>query len=375
MFEFTREFIINDDKGHLANNKKWEVRKDTFLVERMVNIRKKDIVSVHRTKGKDSEKEVVKVDFTKVKGTFAAGDLIRMIITIRQEGRVISLVNDQYPWPSKQYFYEFKASAANALAAADVLAVEAIAKHNAALEDMDRLLDVKKGAEDSELEISARDCYTRIHDIVFVKVPEDADKSTAAAYTGYQDYVELAHYERKNVKEVGTPVGAFTLSKAGSEGRGTTAQLLKNNRLLTAANLDPYGLNKDERPIPGAIYDQFVIEQVSERRHIGSHVFGAIDHSLTTYVFFVNSTYAGDFNTVLTSLGVAICESAPDAPIAKDSHVHDVIAKAVDVKANAAADAAASAADIKAVNDVIDAVQAAHASDDNATAIQGLKKR
>lgn len=330
MFEFTREFIINDDKGHLANNKKWEVRnKDTFLVERMVNIRKKDIVSVHRTTGEDSEKELVTVDFTGVTGTFAANDLIRMIITIRQEGRVISLVNDQYPWPSKQYFYEFKASAANALADADVLAVEAIAKHNAALEDMDRLLDVKKSAK-GKLEISARDCYTRIHDIVFVKVPEDADKSTAAAYTGYQDYVELAHYERKNAEE-NTTKGAFTLSKAGFEGRGTTAQLLKNNRLLTAANLDPYGLNKDERPIPGAIYDQFVIEQVSERRHIGSQVFGAIDHSLTTYVFFVNSTYADDFETVLKSIGVDICKSAPNDPTAKGSHVHDVIAKAIDV--------------------------------------------
>ena len=57
-------------------------------------------------------------------------------------------------------------------------------------------------------------------------------------------------------------------------------------------------------------YDQYTIECVSERRHIGSQVFGAIDKSLTTYVFFVEQSIPGtsgnttskDFETALASV-------------------------------------------------------------------------
>jgi hypothetical protein len=76
----------------------------------------------------------------------------------------------------------------------------------------------------------------------------------------------------------------------GTEGMGTVARLQKNNRVLTAANITPYGFDRDERPMPGGKYDQFTIQYVSERRHQTAGVFGAIDHSLVTLVFFVPAT-------------------------------------------------------------------------------------
>ena len=76
----------------------------------------------------------------------------------------------------------------------------------------------------------------------------------------------------------------------GTEGMGTVARLQKNNRVLTAANITPYGFDRGERPMPGGKYDQFTIQYVSERRHQTAGVFGAIDHSLVTLVFFVPAT-------------------------------------------------------------------------------------
>ncbi len=375
MFEFTREFIINDNIGHLDTGKDkkfvFDTQANAFLVERMVNVRAKDIVSIHRTKALKGENESAVVDFAEIKSAdIKKDDVMRLIITIREQGRVLSIVNDQYPWHSKQYFFEFTASADGALASNDATAVANVAKHNAALEDMDRLIDISASGKD--LSILARDPYTRIHSIEIVKVPLDAAQPVGAVYTGYQDYVKVLDFKRsaltknendhtkENVPASGNPKVVF---QKGYEGAGNVAQLLKNNRLLTAANIDPYGLNKDERPVPGKLYDQFVVEQVSERRHIGSQVFGAIDHSLTTYVFFVEQSIANDFEDELKKSGVAVCSQS------NVSHVHNVIALDKDVDM-------ANAADKDATNALVDAVKAAHVNDGTPVSeVTNLKKR
>ena len=68
---------------------------------------------------------------------------------------------------------------------------------------------------------------------------------------------------------------------------GYVARLQKNNRILTAANITPYGFDRDERPVPGGKVSSIYYQYVSERRHQTAGVFGAIDHSLVTLVFFV----------------------------------------------------------------------------------------
>jgi hypothetical protein len=93
---------------------------------------------------------------------------------------------------------------------------------------------------------------------------------------------------------------------------GTVARLQKNNRVLTAANITPYGFDRDERPVPGGKYHQFTIQYVSERRHQTAGVFGAIDRSLTTLVFFVLDGDAAKFEALLAKLGT-VCPVAVDA--------------------------------------------------------------
>lgn len=319
MFQFTREFIINDNVGKLGGtlkDLKFGVVNDTLVVDRMVNIRKEDVVSIHKHAYQPEANSSVTLDLTQVKAS-AKDAIVRFVISIRQEGKVSALVNDQYPWHTKQYFYEIKASAAT-LAAADAKAVEAQAKKEAVAEAEDRLIDVTASATGAKLTIAATDCYTRIHEVRIVEVRDGIVSPVTAGtvLTGNQDYKVLARVDAKDIAAAAkTPSTLITAAVVGTEGTGTVARILKNMRLLTDAHLDPYGLQRDERPLPRGKYDQYTIECVSERRHIGAQVFGAIDHSLTTYVFFVAqassdcaaTSPSAEFKEVLEKLG-AVCE-------------------------------------------------------------------
>ena len=320
MFQFTREFIINDNIGHIDDGAGNKVRflakgpknaEDVLIVERMANIRKQDIVSVHKHVHQAEQNEIVKLDLSNI--TVAKDDLVRLIVTIREEGRVLSLVNDQYPWHSKQYFYEGQVGA-NGID--DVLEdIQKQADKEAAMEEPDRLISISTASK--AITFSANNCYTRFYEIRFVKVP--AVVNAANALTGYKDYNELLIVKQKDIADavgqkalVGAVDGAN--SKLGNEGCGTVTRIIKNRRLPTDAHLDPFGLQRDELPVPNGAYDQYTIEQVVERRNEGSQVFGSIDHSLTTYVFLVEHNVATAFEAELSKVlpgNVKICPADP----------------------------------------------------------------
>lgn len=295
MFQFTREFIINDNggdgiKGLLASGKRFECTDGVLKVARMVNLRKEDVVSVSKFKGAAAVNEKVVITPDVEEDVIKTGDIVRLVITIGQSGRVTALVNDYHPLHKKQYFYEAEVLANDTIPVEDLVKV---AKREAAMEAPDRLIKVTAGSDSDEdsgsaagdLVVEALDPYTRIEEVRIVRVPKDSERPVGEILTGYMDYDVVLLWKKDNsAAEVGIDTVDLT---AGTEGAGTVALILKNKRLLTDANIDPYGFDLDERPIPGALYDQYLVEQLSERRHIGSQVFGSIDQSLTSHVFFV----------------------------------------------------------------------------------------
>lgn len=289
MFQFTREFIINDNgtgvagtKGLLSDGTRFKADGDTLLVARMVNLKKDCIVSASKVAAAAAVNEKLTLSSL---ASATANDHYRLVITISQQGRVTALVNDWHPLHKKQYFYEAVAST-TALPVADFVKV---ADKEAAMEAPDRL--IKVSTTSSNLVVEALDPYTRIDEVRIVKVPTVSTAKVGEVLTGYQDYDVVVLWQKADQANV---TGASATFVAGSEGAGTVAQILKNKRLLTDANLDPYGFDLDERPVPGALYDQYLVEYVTERRHIGGQVFGAIDHSLTSFVFFVRANATCD---------------------------------------------------------------------------------
>ena len=342
MFQFTREFIINDNgtgvagtKGLLSDGKRFKASGNTLMVARMVNLEKDCIVSASKVAGAAAVNEVVKLTPSV---TVAKDAVVRLVITISQQGRVTALVNDWHPLHKKQYFYEAVVASANTLPLAKFAE---IAAKEAAVEAPDRLIAVEapaSGDDSGKLIVKALDPYTRIDEVRIVSVPTVSDAKVGEVLTGYQDYDVLVLWNKKD--GTGSVTGATAALTAGSEGAGTVAQILKNKRLLTDANLDPYGFDIDERPVPGALYDQYLVEYVTEVRHIGSQVFGAIDHSLTSFVFFVRQ---GEVSTAFaTALGalatIETVEVPAQAPVVANAKTlpDDIMATKADAEAAAA---------------------------------------
>lgn len=259
MFEFTREFILNDIKDV-------KMQGNVLCVPKMINIEKSKVHSVHYAPYHPAVNEVVSIPADSL------GEGGALTITIGQEGRVISLVSSRDAENQKDYIFNG--------APADW---KRQFERQAAMEDMDRLIELDFT---SGLKIKALDCYTRV-----LKVTLVTDKVEDGKVTGEEikEWSRKVYWQNQALGIV-EPQKLNATLVPGTEGMGTVARLQKNNRVLTAANITPYGFDRDERPMPGGKYDQFTIQYVSERRHQTAGVFGAIDHSLVTLVFFVPAT-------------------------------------------------------------------------------------
>ena len=281
MFEFNREFIINNNVGPLTvgtdKGKRfgYDATAKVLKVGKMINIEAAKVHSIHRAPYYPEVCEKVTLSLTPTLPTDRFEGTL--VVTIAQEGRIISLVSDRLAEHTKDYIFNGKPA-------------DWINQFNrqAAMEDMDRLIDIELVGGD--LEIRAKDCYTRI-----VKVVYDAANGT--------NIEPSCTWNR-----VTTFQPLITSSWAGSlvpgtEGMGTVTRILKNMRLQTNAHLSAHGFDMDERPLPGGKYEQWTIQYVSERRHQSGEVFGSINHSLVTLIFFIEKEVASEWAAFIGAKG------------------------------------------------------------------------
>ena len=320
MFQFTREFIINDNLGKLKpDGTKFVVKDGTMLIDNMVNIRKKDVNAIYKHPFEAEVKDKVTIKGDAI--TAEAGDVVRLVIMLGLQGKVSATFNDYDPDHSRELFYETIVPAAEGSSeSAGEVAEEIIDGLLASVESeatLSKLKFANISKDGSDLVIEAPDCYTRIKEVRLVKLPQAKDEAGEVAkygalLTGFEDWDPIVVWKRAE----GT-TEEVTLVE-GTEGNGNTVQILKNMRLQTAANIDPYGLNVDERPLPKGQYDQFTVELVTERRHIGHDVMGSIGTSLTTLVFYVLSS-AGCAENVSEEFEAALSQLCKVEEVAKIS--------------------------------------------------------
>ena len=313
MFQFTREFIINDNEGKLEEGKKFLVKNDTLFVDNMINIRKKDVNAIykHEFEREAIEKVTVKASVLDA-AELAAGDVVRLVITLGLRGKVSATFNDQYPDHSRQLFYE------TVLAKADDDVFDGLLESVASEATISKEKFAKISKDGDDLVIEGPDCYTIVKEVRLVKLPQAKDEAgevanIGALLTGYEDWDPILIWKRK---DGATDDVEF---EAAAEGNGNTVQILKNMRLQTWGNINPYGTNMDERPLPKGQYDEYSVELVTERRHIGHDVMGSIGTSLTTVIFYVlksaacETSVSEDFEAALAEL----CEVKPVEKLAE----------------------------------------------------------
>ena len=89
----------------------------------------------------------------------------------------------------------------------------------------------------------------------------------------------------------------------GIEAFGDYNWIIHNLRLPTAANAGFWAPTKQEMPVPGQQYVQFIVRLMKERDGISGEIVGARAKTVTTHVLYVAKPYASQVQTELAKFG------------------------------------------------------------------------
>ena len=304
MFQYSTETIINSNNGNVpvgGSNVRYAAvtigaagleaatagtggtypDNVAFLVDGVGLYHKENIKKVTVAEYVAEADEIVAITIPAV----TTGETLRLAVYTSQEGLSSSTYADAQLRHKKPFFYEIEATGT---AADDAEKLCELINKEMRVTDFN-YFKASAVSGSAVLTLTADDCYTRFQKIHIATV------GLATNMTGWEDFKTV---EIDWVRKDGTVAGKVALTP-GTEGAGTVKRLIKNLRVPTDANTDVFGINAGGKPIPNGQYDQIVIEYVTERRHIGGQVMGAIDNSITTHVFFVERTGASTFKTEL----------------------------------------------------------------------------
>ena len=125
------------------------------------------------------------------------------------------------------------------------------------------------------------------------------------AFAAMDDVIEEDLIDFLEDGETTSEAGVFTLVKRGTNGFGTSHQLIKDLRLPTAHNTKWLALKEDEKVAVGAKYNQYIINYCApSMANPGFGVIGQHENSVTTHVFWVNQAIDDEFKAYFTSLKV-----------------------------------------------------------------------
>ena len=311
MWQYTTETIINSEKGKLLGDVRFGVfgvdgdnvvertaegsaqDEDSLLIDGVLSARVCDIKNVYYTKYVPEAMEKAVLDLASA--TYAKGDVLRLKVVLHQQGQVSSIFQNAYLKHNKPFFFEIVADGTVATDAAAL--VKVINRELNATDFHFFKATVDEGK--SVIKFEGADCYIRFTEIQLAKVEAD-NAATGASLLGYENYTELLSVKHKDIVENKKQADW----QLGSEGMGTVRQLVKNLRVPTCANVDPFGVDFGGKPVPGGEYGQWLIELVSDRRHVGGQVMGSYnDKSITSHVFFINEANESLLNKWKEMLG------------------------------------------------------------------------
>lgn len=160
-----------------------------------------------------------------------------------------------------------------------------------------RLFDVT--AKAGVVTFKCTDEYMRFKAVVVLTDLGDSEEEVAHLFDG----------EQGNTQTV------ITVVNRGTNGFGTFRHLVKDLRLPTAMNTNWTALRQSERPVPGALYNQYVVYYKAPSGTNPSLV--AVGHetqSKTAHVFWVRQDYATAFEAVVAEVvGAAAVKNDPKA--------------------------------------------------------------
>ncbi len=298
MFQYTTETIINSDNGNLTGGvragfiapatgafSQTFAADSLFVIDGVGSFKPKYIKYMSVTPYAKSEKE----EWTLTVPKQTAGDVLRLAVSIREDGRESSLIQNAYLKKQKPFFYEVISTGAEATDATNLVK---LIKKEMSLTDFDYFEVSEAGAV---ITFKAKDEYIRFVSVELDKVlPFNASAQTGQALLGFENYAHVA---------------SGAVSKPGSHGAGTVEHLIKDLRIPTNASINPFAADHGGLPIPGGEYAQWLIEYETPRAHVSAGVMGSVGEvSRTSHILFVNKD-ATKLTAALTAIAVNMKKS------------------------------------------------------------------
>lgn len=274
MFQYTNTIVLNSLKDVTTGLNKIVKGLDNIEVRRVNKFLKSNVSAMYKRAASDPV--IGKAEFTI---TNPGAGIYRLKLYIRLSGSQNSYYSNDFVFKGKPFVYEFKI-ASNSTTATNVA------------REIKRVID--------KIQAFYGDKY--------IKTEVAEDKLTIHGVDEYQLFTE-AKIQKLNTaannpltNEVFEDVTEGTITKS-VEGFGTYTHILKDLRLPTIEARKFEAVNQEELPVPGAKYNQYIIEYKVDRGLFGGAAVGQQVTSKTTHVFYVLDSLATEFETALKVLG------------------------------------------------------------------------
>lgn len=274
MFQYTNTIVLNSLKDVTTGLNKIVEGSDNIEVKRVNKFLKSNVSAMYKRAASDPV--IGKAEFTI---TNPGAGIYRLKLYIRLSGSQNSYYSNDFVFKGKPFVYEFKI-ASDSTAATDVA------------KEIKRVID--------KIQAFYGDKY--------IKTEVVENKLTIHGVDEYQLFTE-AKIQKLNTaannpltNEVFEDVIEGTITKS-VEGFGTYTHILKDLRLPTIEARKFEAVNQEELPVPGAKYNQYIIEYKVDRGLFGGAAVGQQVTSKTTHVFYVLDSLATEFETALKVLG------------------------------------------------------------------------
>ena len=274
MFNWTTTTLINEIPFTKVDGNKLRIGKHLF--------EKRWVESIRKAVGHPMELCKATIDMTKVKTAIADAKVARLYIYVGLEGSEESIyANDWY-----RKGMPLSVSFANATAAEMAKAIEDTVKKFNVFTKVKKVLDVK--ADGTNLIIEGTHEHQRLMKIAVLVGDGEM----------LGEEIPVIEFEKNRKNDA-----AVTINNVGVNGFGTYSQLLKDLRLPTPAHTGWNSVQKDEMPIVGATYTQYIINYYAPS--MANPSFTAVGNrsmSETTHVFWVKSDLVEAWEAVLATI-------------------------------------------------------------------------
>ena len=300
MFNFTTTRILNSNVDPVTGGPVLLKGTDTFLVTKHAKFAKANVVSIYKAAYSAPELAQATFDLSKINEV----GIYRLSMYIRLQNSENELYANSLVFKGKPIDVEFNVDSTD-LQSTKVGEVTTITG--------------KSTITDKVIKI-ARKYQILVNDTVMINLTGAGTTTLTATATDQYQRFKIANIQKFDETQgayvQGEHIGEFvnvipgTIVKTGKEGFGTYEWILHNLRLPTMANTRWNRIVSDDTPILGAQYNQYIVKYKVDRGVMGGDSVGMPTQSITTHVFFVNTSIASLFETGLAAVGTIVTTAA-----------------------------------------------------------------